>query len=100
MLYRAQPGEPWQPEVSDDCEALAASRAPLSEIEVFDGFIEHYCACGRRKSECDGSRKGCRPGLPGEHAVGACPCMSREEPGPSCNCECHRLPLPTIGRKR
>ena len=60
----------------------------LAEIEQ-----AAYCACGRVKSECDGSRAGCHD-LPGHHAAGACPCMSRDEPGPPCSCECHRLPLP------
>lgn len=29
---------------------------------------EPFCACGRRKSECDGSRRGCLPDISAEVA--------------------------------
>lgn len=39
---------------SDEAASLAALDRPLNE-----DLLLPFCACGRRRSECDGSRSGC-----------------------------------------
>lgn len=41
----------------------------LRQIEAsVEGFGEPFCACGRRHSDCDGSRRNCHRNMPGSVA--------------------------------
>jgi len=61
-------GEPdcYRPRPCGDHEAAAESPTPAMSdpVRYAEGVCQPFCACGRRISECDGSRAGCRKGGP------------------------------------